>query len=236
VKRFFIASSEDQAMTPAVYLSGQLCTGLLWQHQHADCLLELRDHDTVRELAVDTLVNAPKRFALVAHGMAGFIAFEIMRQAPERVEKLVLMSTLAAADTPKQTVRREGYLRLVEEGRFADIIEERIPMLIDPDRRDDGVLTGTLRQMARDIGEKGFLNQQRAIMSRPDSRPGLGAIACPVLLVFGRADGITTLEHQNEMLGAIPNARLEIIEDSGHMIPLERPERTNAILRAFLGS
>jgi pimeloyl-ACP methyl ester carboxylesterase len=223
-------------MTPAVFLSGQLSTRLLWQHQHADCLLELRDHDTVRELAAEALANAPDRFALVAHGMAGFVAFEIMRQAPDRIEKLVLMSTLAPADTPKQTVRREGYLRLVEEGRFADIIEERIPILVHLDRRDDSVLTGTLRQMARDIGEKGFLNQQRAIMSRPDSRPSLGAIACPVLLVFGRADGITTIEHQNEMLAAIPDARLEIIEDSGHMIPLERPERTNTILRAFLGS
>ncbi len=223
-------------MGPAVFLSGQLCTRLLWQHQHADCLLELRDHDTMRDLALDTLANTPDRFALVAHGMAGFVAFEIMRQAPERIEKLVLMSTLAPADTPKQTVRREGYLRLVEDGRFADIIEERIPILIHPDRRDDSVLTGILRQMARDIGERGFLNQQRAIMSRPDSRPGLGAIACPVLLIFGRADGITTIEHQNEMVTAIPDARLEIIEDSGHMIPLERPERTNTILRAFLGS
>jgi pimeloyl-ACP methyl ester carboxylesterase len=73
-------------------------------------------------------------------------------------------------------------------------------------------------------------------MSRTDSRPGLGAIACPVLLVFGRADGITTIEHQNEMLAAIPDSRLEIIEDSGHMIPLERPERTNAILQGFLNS
>ena len=221
-------------MTPTIFLSGQLCTSLLWQHQHAGHAMELRNHDTMRDLAIDTLANAPERFALVAHGMAGFVAFAIMRQQPERVAKLVLMSPLAPADTPKQTERREGYLRLVEQGRYADIIEERIPMLVHPDRRSDTALTGTLRQMARDVGEQGFLNQQRAIMSRPDSRPGLSTIACPALLVFGRADGITTIEHQNEMLAAIPDARLEIIEDSGHMIPLERPERTNGILRAFL--
>jgi pimeloyl-ACP methyl ester carboxylesterase len=223
-------------MAPTIFLSGQLCTTLLWQHQRGDRLLELRDHDTMRELAADTLAAAPERFALVAHGMAGFVAFEIMRQQPDRVERLVLMSTLAQADTPKQTARREGYLRMVEEGRYTDIIEERIPILVHPDRRQDGVLTSTLRQMARDVGERGFLNQQRAIMSRPDSRAGLGAVACPVLLVFGRADGITTIEHQNEMLAAMPDARLEIIEDSGHMIPLERPERTNAILGDFLNA
>lgn len=225
-------------MLPVVFLSGQLCTERLWQHQRdaADSVLLLRSHDTMHDLAVEMLRTAPERFALVAHGMAGFAAFEILRQQPNRIERLALISTLAQADTPKQTARREGYLRLVEQGRFEDIIEERIPMLVHPDRRDDRVLTGTLRQMARDTGEQGFLNQQRAIMSRPDSRPGLSAIVCPVLLIFGRADGITTIEHQEEMLSAIPHARLETIEDSGHMVPLERPEKTNTLLRAFLGA
>jgi pimeloyl-ACP methyl ester carboxylesterase len=91
-----------------------------------------------------------------------------------------------------------------------------------------------LRTMARDTGVDAFLRQQRGIMSRPDSRPGLSAIGCPVLLIYGRADGISTLEHQQEMLDAIPDGRLEIIEDSGHMLPLERPEKVNALLRAFL--
>jgi pimeloyl-ACP methyl ester carboxylesterase len=223
-------------MSQTVFLAGQLSTEILWKHQRdlADRILTLRDHDTVQSLARATFEAVPPEFALVAHGMAGFVAFEMLRQRPERIAKLVLMSTLAPADTPKQTVRREGYLRLVEQGRYDDIIEERIPMLVHPGRVNDAELVEDLRRMARDIGPAAFLNQQRAIMSRPDSRPGLSAISCPVLLVYGRADGINTLEHQQEMLNAIPNARLEIIEDSGHMIPLERPERVNALLREFL--
>jgi len=221
-------------MASVIFLSGQLCTEALWQHQPDGQRMELRDHDTVGNLARSFLAATPERFALIAHGMAGFVAFEILRQEPMRVEKLVLISTLAQADTPKQTVRREGYLRLVADGRFDDIIDERIPMLVHPDRRSDGALTVTLRQMARDTGETQFLYQQRAIMSRPDSRPGLSAIVCPCLLVFGRADGITTLEHQNEMLDAIPHAHLTIFENSGHMVPLERPQALNAALRTFL--
>jgi pimeloyl-ACP methyl ester carboxylesterase len=223
-------------MPQCVFLAGQLSTGILWKHQHhlADRVLTLRDHDSVRALARATFEAAPPSFALVAHGMAGFVAFEMLRQQPARIEKLVLMSVLAPADTPKQTARREGYLRLVEQGRYDDIIEERIPMLVHPDRVKDPALVEDLRRMARDIGPAAFLNQQRAIMGRPDSRPGLSAISCPVLLVYGRADAITTLEHQQEMLGAIPRARLEVVEDSGHMIPLERPETVNAFLDEFL--
>ena len=147
---------------------------------------------------------------------------------------MVLMSTLARADTPKQTARREGYLRLVEEGRYDDVIEERVPMLVHPGRVNDKALIDDLRRMARDVGPGAFLNQQRAIMSRPDSRPGLGAISCPVLLVHGRADAIATPEDQQEMLSAIGHARLETVEDSGHMIPLERPDAVNSLLRGFL--
>jgi pimeloyl-ACP methyl ester carboxylesterase len=221
---------------PTLFLAGQLSTKLLWKNQQAlaDGIATLRDHDTVRELAQVTFDAAPPRFALVAHGMAGFVAFEMLRQQPKRIEKLVLMSVLAPADTPKQTARREGYLRLVAEGRYGDVIEERIPMLVHPDRVNDAPLVADLRTMAQDIGPDDFLHQQRAIMSRPDSRPGLAAISCPVLLIYGRADAITTLEHQQEMLGVIPDVRLEVVEDSGHMLPLERPERVNALLRGFL--
>jgi pimeloyl-ACP methyl ester carboxylesterase len=216
-----------------VFLAGQLCTGLLWRHLSLDALT-LFDADTVAGLARSVLARTPQRFALVAHGMAGFVAFEILRQQPQRIEKLVLMSTLAPADTPAQTVRREGYLRLVEEGRFDQVIEERIPMLVHPDRRDDAALVDGLRRMARDTGPEAFLNQQRVIMSRPDSRPGLSAIKCPVLLVYGRADAISTLAHQEEMLAAIPDARLAIVEDSGHMLPLEAPEQVKKLLDGFL--
>ena len=90
--------------------------------------------------------------------------------------------------------------------------------------------------MARDTGPEAFVRQQRAIMGRKDSRPGLAAICCPVLLVYGRADGITTWEHQQEMLNAIADVRLETVEDSGHMIPLERPDRVTGLLQRFLSA
>lgn len=227
--------------TPLVLLPGQLCTELLWRAQ-VDALADIVEpavvvldgQDTVAGMAEHVLSRSPARFALAAHAMGGFVAFEILRRAPERVTKLALLSTLAPADTPKQTVRREGYLRLVEQGKFDQIIEERIPMLVHPDRVGDAPLCAALRKMASDTGPDAFRRQQRAIMTRPDSRPSLAAIACETLIVFGRADGITTLEHQGEMLERIPRARLEIIEDSGHMMTLERPETVTTLLREFL--
>ncbi len=84
--------------------------------------------------------------------------------------------------------------------------------------------------MARETGAEAFLRQQRAIMTRPDSRAMLGTISCPVLILYGDADGVCTRAHQDEMLAAIPNARLEILADCGHMMSLEEPEKVASLL------
>jgi pimeloyl-ACP methyl ester carboxylesterase len=168
--------------------------------------------------------------------MGGFTAFEVMRHAPGRVLSLVLIATLAPNDGPAQTERRQGYVRLVEAGNFDGVVEERIPMLVHADRRGDDGLLGVVRRMASDTGAERFLGQQRAIMSRVDSRPGLGAITVPTLLIRGDHDGITTQAQQDEMLRGIPDARLEVIADCGHLPTLERPQETNRLLTAWLAA
>ncbi|BCW87275.1 Putative aminoacrylate hydrolase RutD [Alphaproteobacteria bacterium SO-S41] len=227
---------------PVVLVSGQLLTDAFWApviaalgHRIDFTIADHTKDDTVAGMAERLLKTAPPVFDLVAHAMGGFVAFEVMHQAPERVRRLVLMSTLAPNDGPAQTERRQGYIRLVESGNFAGVVEERIPILVHPDRRSDEDLLAVVRGMALDTGAETFLRQQRAIMSRADSRPSLATIPCPTLLIWGREDGITTKAHQDEMLAAIPDVRLEIVEQCGHLLTLERPAETVLILEDWLG-
>lgn len=230
------------ARSTVVFATGQLLTDAVWSPQIAafspDYDLQIADHthdDNIAGMAARLLAAAPPRFHLVAHAMGGFTAFEVMRHAPERVISLVLIATLAPNDGPAQTERRQGYIRLVEAGNFADVVEERIPMLVHPDRRGDEVLLGVIRKMAADTGPDTFLVQQRAIMRREDSRPSLKTIDVPTLLIRGDRDGITTQEHQDEILAAVPDSRLKVIADCGHLPMLELPHEVNRILRAWLG-
>lgn len=224
-----------------VFASGQLLTDAVWAPQvtalSPDHDLRIADHtrdDTIAGMAERLLAAAPPRFHLIAHAMGGFTAFEVMRRQPERVESLVLIATLAPNDGPAQTERRQGYIRLVEAGRFDEVVEERIPILVHPDRRGDAALLAIIRNMAADTGAETFLRQQRAIMTRPDSRPDLAAIRTPTLLIRGDQDGITTEAHQTELLDGIAGSRLEIIEGCGHLPTLERPEAVNGLLRGWL--
>lgn len=229
------------ARPPVVLVSGQLLTAACWAPQvtalSPDFDVRFADHghdETMAAMARRLLDEAPPMFDLVAHAMGGFVAFEVLRQTPARVRSLVLMSTLAPADLAAQTERRQGYIRLVESGQFAQVVEERVPILLHPARREDAALLAMVRQMALDTGAERFLRQQRAIMARIDSVRGLKDIACPTLLVWGRQDGIATMAHQQEMLGAIPGARLEIVEDCGHLLTLERPHTVTRLLRDWL--
>lgn len=225
---------------PIVLVTGQLLTDAVWKPlrdawpDRSVTIADNRSAGSIAAFARQLLDEAPPRFVLVGHAMGGFIALEVMRQAPERVAKLVLISTLASADGPAQTARRQGYIDLVESGRFDQVVEERIPILFPEGRRDDPALLALARQMAADTGAETFLRQQRALMARIDSRPFLSAIAVPTLLVWGDGDGITTRAQHEEMARAIPDARLAVIAGAGHLPMVEMPDQVASLIGAFI--
>ena len=137
-------STGDAAKTPLVLVPGLLCDDRLWQHQ-AEHLADLADPiiaDATRgasipEMARAVLDAAPERFALAGLSMGGYVALEIMRDAPERVARLALLDTSARADIPEQTATRRELIELSQEGRFDEVPRKILPNVVHPDRLDD---------------------------------------------------------------------------------------------------
>jgi len=226
---------------PLVLLPGLLCDAALWAHQTrylgevADVTVaDLTGRDSVSALAADVLEKAPPRFAVAGLSMGGYVALEIVRRAPERVAQLALVDTNARADSDQQRRRRRGLMALARRGEFRGVTPRLLPMLIHPDRTGEEALTGEVMAMAERVGREAFLRQQTLIMDRPDSRPELSSIRCPTLVLCGRQDAISTLEMHVEMAKAIPGARLAIVEECGHLAPLERPHAITALMRDWL--
>jgi len=224
-----------------ILLPGLLCDEALWAHQTrylaevADVTVaDLTGRDSVSELAADVLATTPPRFAVAGLSMGGYVALEIVRQAPERVVKLALLDTNARADTDKQRRRRRGLMALADRGEFRGVTPRLLPMLIHPDRIGEEALTSEVMAMAERVGRDAFQRQQKLIMDRPDSRPGLSSLRLPTLVLCGRQDAISTLEMHVEMAEAIPGARLAIVEECGHLAALERPHATTALMRDWL--
>lgn len=229
--------------TPLVLLPGLLCDAALWTPQ-IEALADVADstvadttrHDDVGALAAAVLDRAPARFALAALSMGGYVAFEILRRAPERVTRVALFGTSARPDTPEQTRRRRLLIELGRTGRFRGVTPRLLPTLIHPDRLDDADLVRTVTAMADRVGRAAFERQQRAIMNRPDSRPGLAAVRGPALVAVGRQDALTPPALSEEIAAGIAGARFAPIEDCGHLSSLERPEDVATLLRGWLSS
>src|SRR5215470_11483010 len=198
---------------PIVLVPGLNCSARLYADQIPALWpfgpVVVADHtrdDSIPAIARRILAAAPPRFALVGHSMGGYIAFEIMRQAAERVAKLALLDTAAGADTVEQSERRRSQIALVGSGRFAEIPDLQFPRVVHRGRQRDEMLRRYVRLMAEDTGPDAFIRQQTAIMARPDSRPGLAAIGCPTLVLVGDGDEPTPPDRSAEIARGIAGA------------------------------
>lgn len=226
---------------PLLLLPGMPLDAALWAHQTA-CLADVADvavadltgHDSMADLARAVLAAAPGRVALAGLSMGGYLAFEVMRQAPERVAKLALFDTSARPDSPEQTANRRQAVELVKQGRYRQVVAGSLPRLLHADALNDRALVDSVYAQAERIGTDAYVRQQTAIIGRPDSRPGLGAIRCPTLVACGRQDVITPPDLHEEIASGIPGARFVPIEDAGHLSPMERPQAVTALLREWL--
>ncbi|MDZ7280978.1 alpha/beta hydrolase [Sphingomonas sanguinis] len=227
-------------LEPVVFLPGLLCDQSLWRSQIdaladrcAPFVADLTLDDDIAAMAVRTLAAAPPSFSLVALSMGGYVALDIMRQAPERIRRLALIDTSARADTPERTHERLRGIQSLERGRFLGVSRPLLRNLVHRNHWEDDVATA-MQAMAGRVGKTAFLRQQRAIMNRPDSRGHLGDIAVPTLIVVGRQDRITPVDHARELHDAIPGSSFHIFDQCGHMAALEEPERINGLLREWL--
>ena len=205
----------------------------LWRFGPVTVANHIRD-GSMGAIARRILAEAPPRFALAGHSMGGYIAFEIMRQAPQRVAKLALINTQARPDTPEATARRRGQIARVKSGDYHAVLEELFAGFVHPSRRDDPALRQLVHDMGDDIGAEAFVRQQTAAMSRPDSRPTLAWIKCPTLVLSGDEDNTIPNSLSVEMADGIHGAKLVILSNCGHLPQPEQPEATAEALVEWL--
>lgn len=225
-----------------ILLPGLLCAEPLWRAQ-IEALADLADirvadltgADSMRGMAGSVLAAAPERFALAGLSMGGYVAQEIMRIAPGRVDRLALLDTSARADTPERRELRMAQIRATREGRFGEVVDAQfLPSMQNPQNPFPAELRAAVRAMCETVGPEAYIRQQTAIMNRADGRADLARIACPTLVLCGRQDQATPLELHEEMAAAIAGSRLVIVEDCGHLPTMERPEAVNAAMRDWL--
>jgi pimeloyl-ACP methyl ester carboxylesterase len=237
----FAMSTPDLILVP-----GLLCDDAVWEHQTRSLQtianISIADHKSLNSfqtMADAILQHAPPRFALAGHSMGGRVAFQILRQAPERVTRLALLDT---ASTPKrdgiegerEAAERYALLEIAQKEGMREMGRNWVQRMVHPDRLSDPDLIDAILDMIARKTPEIFAGQIRALLNRPDATDLLREIRCPTMVLCGRQDSWSVLEHHEQMASMIPDSRLVVIENCGHMSTMERPAEVTAALREWL--
>lgn len=221
-----------------ILLPGLICDERLWRDvvDGLDArahVADLTQDDSIAAMAARTLAWAPARFALAGLSMGGYVAFEMMRQAPERVTHLaVLDSSARADDDARRETRRKG-IAMAEQGKFIGVSRRLLGSLIAPQHMGTPVAR-EVQAMSERVGQAAYMRQQIAIMNRIDSWPTLGAITVPSLIGVGELDKMTPIELAEEMADGIAGAELVRFPDSAHLPTMENPKAVIDAMQEWL--
>jgi pimeloyl-ACP methyl ester carboxylesterase len=227
-------------MTPIVLVPGLLCSSEIFAAQIQRLwvfgpvtVASTLEGDDIENAAASILRDAPPRFALAGISMGGYLSLEIVRQAPSRVLKLALLDSSARPDTAEQTTAR---LQTLERARtsFTAVALLELERLLHPRRRGDPNIVEINLRMVRAVGLEGYERQLAIAISRPDSRPFLGAIDVPTLVLVGDCDPLTPPDLSQEIVSAVRGAELNVVSDSGHLSPIEQPGRVSEALARWI--
>jgi pimeloyl-ACP methyl ester carboxylesterase len=195
---------------------------------HAD----LRHDTSIEAMARRALEAAPPSFLLVGFSMGGYVARDIARLAPGRVRALVLIATSTRPDTPALQKRKGAIGNAAPMIAFSGLSRTAVATSLHPKDRDNEALIERVRAMGTRLGGEVFRRQ--SMLERPGDLQRLHEIQCPTLVVAASHDQLRSMEEARELQAGIPDATLEVIEDSGHMIPIEAPQRLAEVIVPWL--
>lgn len=230
------------ATKPILYLlPGLLCDATVWTKIAAglDDLADIRTpdflgHDDITAMAQTVLDTAPQHFAVVGHSMGARVALEMIRLAPERVERLALLDTGTHAQREGEPATRQVLVDLATNEGMQALASRWLPPMVHPNTPPEGPLMTSLRAMVGRATPEIFAGQMKALLNRPDAERGLSAIRCPVLIGVGRQDAWSPPSQHEAMARAIPHATYVVFENSGHIAPMEAPDAVIEALRGWM--
>lgn len=233
-------------MPPLVLVPGLMCDEAVWQPLFAhwpdglkSLIVDPGTTDSLTAMAQRLLEQAPEKFALAGHSMGGRVALEVARLAPERVDRLALLDTgylpLAQGAAGMQEVaKRQALLEVARERGVRTMAAEWVQGMVHPARLPDTVLIESILQMFERRSADTFAAQIQALIRRPDASGVLQSLRMPTLIACGRQDAWSTLAQHEAMHRLAPAATLRVIDHAGHMVMMERPRETAAVLLEWL--
>jgi pimeloyl-ACP methyl ester carboxylesterase len=233
---------------PLLLVPGLMCDRTVWEQVLpalagvAQCaVVGPGDGDDLADMARRLLADAPPRFALAGHSMGGRVALEMLRQDAARISRIALLDTgfqarAGGAAGDDELRKRQALLAIARSQGVRAMASAWVQGMVHPRRLDDAALIEDIVAMFERKSVDDFERQIRALLHRPDAVDVLRAIRVPALLLCGRQDGWAPVAQHEAMHRLLPAATLVVVDDAGHMAPMEQPGAVAQALCDWLGT
>ena len=175
--------------------------------------------------AIDT-----DRFVLAGLSMGGYIAMELVRQVPDRIEALLLLDTRETPDTDEGRANRMRQADDVAKNGIGSVVEAMLPKMVVQD-----AYRADARRIMESSSPQGVIAALKAMAARPDSPETLRNATMPAFVIVGDRDEITPARDAERMVSLLPHAELAPIARAAHLANYESAEQVNNLIAAFLG-
>ena len=228
--------SED---LPLILLPGLMCDEVSWAStaEELACewqVLDIPAYDTIPAIAEELLGQLPDRFAFAGHSMGGYIGLEILNQAPDRVDRIAFVASMAQPDGPDMVQARARLVERVEAGEFDEIAVTLSKMMVPKTQEDASWYREQFVEMAHRIGPEKFVAHQKAVMARTDRHDTAKAYGGPCLVIGSEEDAITPMTMMEKLSKAAAGSTLIRLPDGGHLIPWTKPFEVATALDGWL--
>lgn len=223
-----------------------MCDEAAWQPLYAHWPQDLQRQvidpgarDSLVAMARHVLEQAPERFALAGHSMGGRVALEVARLAPGRVERLALFDTGHLPVPPgaageQEIAKRHALRKVAREQGVRVMAAQWVQGMVHPARLSDRDLIDAILAMFERRNADTFVAQLQALIQRPDASDVLRGLRMPTLIACGREDSWSTVSQHEAMQRLAPESTLRVVDHAGHMLMMERPQETAALMLAWM--
>jgi pimeloyl-ACP methyl ester carboxylesterase len=231
---------------PLVLVPGLMCDHTVWEpllpFMDTSQTCQMIDHQNANSLsrmAEQLLEVSPPKFVMAGHSMGGRVALEVLRMAPDRVAGVALMDTgylakLGGEAGELEVSKRLVLLEIAQSKGIRAMAQEWVKGMVHPNRLADKALIETILKMFETKNSDIFARQLLALIFRKDATDVLKSISVPTLILCGRQDAWSPPSQHEEMLQYVPHAAMSVIEDSGHMSTMEKPQAVAEAMNQWL--
>ena len=192
-------------------------------------------HASITDMAEEILDTQDGNFIPIGLSMGGYVAAELARLAPDRLDGMALLSTGPHADDERQKRIRRELVRMSAMGKFKGVTPRLLPRFLSPAALKNETLSSAVMAMGEVVGQHNFALQQQAIMNRHDQMDTLAQFQKPSLVLCGDLDGLTPPELAYQMADVLTDVELVILPNVGHLSAMEAPDEVTAALLRLLG-